>query len=146
MCDMNHRRVGLDPDGHNCYLSAVEVTALANQDLVFDDDWGVYESVPGADCGTGAGSGAGAGVCHTRERVSSTLARYAVSVRRAVATVAACSQHCQEDSTCRAFAFRYYSTAGAADNCLLAEQGVAELASQGALTTDAAWDLYARYY
>ena len=113
----------MDPDGHNCYLSAVEVNALANQDLVFDDDWGVYESVPGADCGTGAGSGAGAGGCHTRERVSSTLARYAVSVRRAVATVAACSQHCQEDSTCRAFAFRYYSTAGAADTCLLAEQG-----------------------
>ena len=38
------RRSGYDPDGHNCYLSAVEVNTLTNLDLVFDDSWSVYES------------------------------------------------------------------------------------------------------
>ena len=38
------RSSGYDPDGHNCYLSAVEVNTLTNLDLVFDDNWSVYES------------------------------------------------------------------------------------------------------
>ena len=38
------RSSGYDPDGHNCYLSAVEANTLTNLDLVFDDNWSVYES------------------------------------------------------------------------------------------------------
>ena len=41
---MFSRKFGSDPDGHNCYLSAVEVSKLTQLDLVFDDDWNVYES------------------------------------------------------------------------------------------------------
>ena len=40
----NCRQLGYDPNGHNCYLSAVEVDKLTNLELVFDDDWNVYES------------------------------------------------------------------------------------------------------
>ena len=40
------RNLGYDPDGHNCYLSAVEVNTLTNQDLVYDQDWNIYENLP----------------------------------------------------------------------------------------------------
>ena len=53
------RRLGQDPDGHNCYLSAVEAAALTNLDLVFDDDWAVYESYLADLCPAEPGPGPG---------------------------------------------------------------------------------------
>ena len=50
------RSSGLDPDGHNCYLSAVEVNTLTSQDLVYDDDWSIYKNLP---CGNGSPSADG---------------------------------------------------------------------------------------
>ena len=103
------RQLGYDPDGHNCYLSAVEVETLSKLDLVFDDEWSVYESYLADYCPDPGYSppSPGGDLCHSRERIGYKISSYSVSASYKVASVGDCSAECQRDQSCDSFSYRY---------------------------------------
>ena len=103
------RQLGYDPDGHNCYLSAVEVSSLSQLDLVFDDDWNVYESYLADYCPQQPAPGPSSGnldICHARERIGYRVSSYSSSSSLRIGSVGDCSAQCQKDQACNSFSYK----------------------------------------